>query len=1070
MTTAYYVPVTIDQGKNVMLLDSGCTQSAFPLKEFQKLSAQSCTKLQPVLGQGILADGTEIQLQGLSYIQFQLGTQKISHQFVIADIDNAILLGLDFFEHHQCLLDFQNAQLKIRDSAVRCCDSQGNLLKVNVQVRQDTVLPPRTEKFSMARLSTKWVQGTACIESADRVPGVLVATTVQDPDEQQVHLRLMNYTDREIRIPAGKIVATCMAANLTRPAPTESASRCQLPEHLKTLVEESCQGFSLEEKQKVQALITEHQSAFSSSQYDLGKTNVIKHGIPLVPGAKPLKQRPYRHGTAQEAEIEKQVKELQGQGLIREGHGAWSSPVVLVQKKDGSWRFCVDYRKLNEITHKDAYPLPRIDDTLDALGGSRLFSTLDLTSGYWQVEMEDDAKEKAAFATRSGLWEWQVLPFGLTSAPSTFERLMETVLRGLHWKTLLIYLDDIIVFSKDLDSHLERLKEVFVRLQEAGLKLKPAKCRLFADRVHYLGHVVSASGVETEESKVTAVKEWPVPRHKKDVRAFLGTCGYYRRFIHNYSDISRPLSQLSSKHARFEWTEKCKLAFQELKERLTSAPILAYPNHSLPFLLDTDASGVGTGAVLSQIQDGHERVIAYFSKMYTKEQRNYCVTRQELLAIINVVKHFRPLLFGREFTIRTDHASLPWLLRMPNPAGQLARWLEILTEYNFQLLHRKGLKHCNADGLSRQVCHDCQQCQRMFPDQKSMMRQLQVDSQPLDCSTGACATQGKIDVVDIALAQKVDEQIREVYQAVKEQATISGRELGWHAQKLLRLWEHLRLTEEGVLQVNLPQRSSRTWRTVCPMSMRAEVIQATHAEAHLGFNKTLAVVRQRWYWPGMTSQVRQWIQACLPCQKSKPASHKSHNTRNKLWAGRPWQIIAVDLCGPLPETTRGNTEILVLADHFTRWYDAIPIPDGQASTVARVLDERIFSYFGIPEIIHTDQGSQFQSELLAECCKLWNCDKTQSAPYHPQGNSVVERLNRTMGNSLRAMLAESEHLEWDQLVPQIMRAVRATPHSSTGETPNYLMLGRETRLPHDLLLNYPTGVDCSEKVRSSSAE
>ncbi|XP_067939608.1 uncharacterized protein [Watersipora subatra] len=286
MTTAYYVHVTIDQGKNVMLLDSGCTQSAFPLKEFQKLL-------------------------------FQFGTQKISHQFIIADIDNAILLRLDFFENHHCLLDFQNAQLKIRDSAVRCCDSQGNLLKVNVQVRQDTVLPPRTERFSMARLSTKWVQGTACIEPADTVPGVLVATTVQDPDKQQVHLRLMNYTDREIRIPAGKIVAMCLAANLTRPAPTESASHGQLPEHLKTLVEESCQGFSPEEKPKVQALITEHQNAFSSSQYDFSKTNVIKHGIPLVPGAKPLKQRPYRHGTAQEAEIEKQ-----GQSLIREGHGA----------------------------------------------------------------------------------------------------------------------------------------------------------------------------------------------------------------------------------------------------------------------------------------------------------------------------------------------------------------------------------------------------------------------------------------------------------------------------------------------------------------------------------------------------------------------------------------------------------------------------------------------------------------------------------------------------------------------------------------------------------------------------
>ena len=1004
--------------------------------------------MHPVAGHGVLADGTKIPLDGLCDITFQLGSHKIKHKFLIAEIENSILLGLDFFEGQKCKLDFQQAELQMPNYKINCCDKNSFPIKANVQLTKKTVIPAMCEVLRLAKINRPWGQEAACVETNNAVPGVLVATSVVEPTDQKFNIRLLNYTDKDVELPAGKIVASCMVAEVREGdlGPTTTTNKC--PKHLETLVSESCQGFTSAEKARVGQLLHKHQAVFSKEKYDLGKTSVVKHAVPLVPGARPLKQRPYRHGPVQEAEIEKQVKELQQNDLIKEGHGAWSSPVVLAQKKDGSWRFCVDYRKLNEVTHKDAYPLPRIDDSLDALGGSQLFSTLDLTSGYWQVELDKSARERAAFVTRSGLWEWQVLPFGLTSAPSTFERLMETVLRGLHWKTLLIYLDDIIVFSKDLDSHLERLEEVFIRLRQAGLKLKPSKCRLFADRVNYLGHVVSADGVETDELKVKAVQDWPVPQHKKDVRAFLGTCGYYRRFISNYADISRPLSQLSAKHARFQWTDECQKAFEQLKQHLTTAPVLAYPDHSLPFLLDTDASNVGTGAVLSQVQDGQERVVAYYSKMFTKEEANYCVTRQELLAVVKAVKHFRPHLYGREFTVRTDHASLPWLLRTPHPAGQFARWLETLSEYSFQLVHRKGLKHNNADGLSRQLCKECKQCERMLPQAERQLQVLQV--QPDD----------NRDL--LVKAQKEDSDLAAVYDAVSQNRSLPTKDLSWRAQKLAGMQDQLRISTGGVLQISLPYHSTRRWRTVCPQSKSQEVVETIHREAHMGMSKTLAIIRQTWYWPEMTSQVRRMIKTCLCCQKSKSGTHKPSKRSNKLSAGRPWQVVAVDLCGPFPETTRGNTQILVLADHFTRWYDAIPVPDGQAHTVARILDERVFSYFGVPEVIHTDQGAQFESTLFQSCCQLWKCKKTRTAPYHPEGNSIVERLNRTLGNSLRAMLADSLHLEWDELVPQIMRVIRATPHQSTGETPNALMLGRETRLPHDLLLNYPTGLECSE--------
>ena len=718
-TEAYYITAKVEGRAQRLLLDSGCTQSILPqalYQQYKEYPSRPVSALRQVRGQGILADGTTVPFLGLTSLTMRLGAANYSHEFLVADVPGHPLLGLDFFEQFGCQLDFGKARFCHGSEEMECCDAEGHALRVNVQVIRKVELPPRSERVIPAQLTQPWARGPVCVEPKEAVPGAMVATSVDEPRGRQVYLRILNYTSEVVTIPAGKVVATCCGAQVLDTSPR--VGNClrkgvPLTEPLQQLLDNCGENFHPTDQAKIRALLEKHQEVFSLHKFDLGRTHAVQHDIPLQPGARPLKQRPYRHGPAQELEIEEQVQELKEHGLITAGKGAWSSPVVLVKKKNGSWRFCVDYRKLNELTCKDAYPLPRIDDSLDALGGSRLFSTLDLTSGYWQVGLAPDAKEKAAFSTRSGLWEWEVLPFGLTSAPSTFERLMETVLRGLHWKTVLIYLDDIIVFAPDLDSHLERLGEVFTRLTQAGLKLKPEKCTLLQDKVKYLGHVVSARGIETDPEKTDAIDSWPVPRHKKDVRSFLGTCGYYRRFIVGYSEISRPLSQVASKDATFAWTPECQAAFDQLRRALTSAPILAYPQYDLPFILDTDASAVGAGAILSQVQNGEERVIAYYSKMLSREERNYCVTRRELVAIVKALKHFRPHLYGKEFMVRTDHASLAWLLRIPHPTGQLARWIEAMADYKFELVHRKGRVHNNVDGLSRRTCLDCKQCKRM---------------------------------------------------------------------------------------------------------------------------------------------------------------------------------------------------------------------------------------------------------------------------------------------------------------------------------------------------------------------
>lgn len=1048
----FHVKVKLAGRTEICVLDSGCTHSVMSQRNYESLPCCKRKLVERDGGRARLADGSSVHIAGTTSLEMKLGAATLQQEFLVADVASEILLGMDFFRKHNCVLDFAAFKLQIGDVEVSCCDSGGKPLVAHVQNKRKVVIPAMTEMMVEAALNQEPAENTGVVEQKHSIPGLMVASTLHDVKDRQLIIRLANPTPTAIEVPAGRILGMFLPAEpdgdsesdeevavaLNRVEMKEGA---ELPSHLQEAAVTWCKDLKEADVGPVKKLLYKYQDIFSTGDFDIGRTGVVTHSIRLKPDAQPVRQRPYRHAPVQEEEIERQVSQLKEHGLITEGHGAWSSPVVLVKKKNGKWRFCVDYRKVNQLTEGDAYPLPRIDDSLDALGGNNYYSTVDMTSSYWQVELDPDARERTAFVTRSGLWEWKVLPFGLMTAPSTFERLVETVMRGLQWKTLLVYLDDLIIFSPDLDTHLERLEEVFKRLQRANLKLKPAKCNLFTPEVEYLGHVVGKDGIKTDPKKIKAVEEWPQPQHKKDVRAFLGLTGYYRRFIPLYADKSKPLTQLTTKHATFHWEDEHQQSFEMLKQSLLESPILKYPDFSRPFVLDTDASNIAVGAVLGQGERDGEVAVAYYSKMLSAEETRYCATRKELLAVVKSVKYFRHYLLGRHFKIRTDHAALTWLVRQPNLTGQVARWVETLSEFSFTVEHRRGLKHMNADALSRQLCQDCTQCQRAFRIETTAMdREMEGDIQ----------IRAVEKLSDLARQQQQDKHIGPVYKAKQRGAEINEelyKEESWETKQLAKMAEHLSIRDDGVLMARLPIKNRRRDLQICPRELRDGIIKTKHEMAHLGMQKTLARIQLDWWWPGMVAEVRRYVRACNTCQQSKVVKIQTAGERQHLFVGRPFQKLAVDLVGPFEETEQGNAWILVVTDHYTRWSDAIAIPNATAKVVANTLDERIFCYLGVPEVLHTDQGSQFESELFKECCRLWGAKKTRTAPYTPTANAVCERGNKTLGASLRALMVDQQHRQWDLLLSQIMRTVRATPHTTTGETPNYLTLGREVRLP-----------------------
>lgn len=1092
-----FVRVKCGMRDMLFLLDTGASISVIFSESVQKTDSVDTSKKIRVKGLG-----GNIVSTGVVNLSFSIANAKIKHEFYILEFNTDFqgVLGMDFFIQHKANLNYEKFLFSFWN----------NDCEVLAPIISDfdcyMSIPPRSEIIKYCSSD----QTDECVIFPEELcEGVFVAGILAKSENGRVPVRLLNVNDREVKIrnfkPRLERACNFEAYNFGK---TNNLSVERIDKVL-DLIDTS--ALNKEEHLAIEKICAKYADVFHLDDDPVTVTNLYKQKLQLKDNAVPVYVKPYRLPHSQKTEINKQVKQMLHDGIIEEAKCEWSSPLLIVPKKADlngirKWRIVIDYRLLNKQIIDDKFPLPCISEILDSLSGAIYFSHLDLSQGYYQLELHKNSRKYTAFTTNEGQFQMKRLPMGLKVSPSAFSRLMTVALSGLNYESCFIYLDDLIIFGNSLQQHNRNLVRVLQRLREVNLKLNPSKCDFLKKEILYLGHIISSEGILPDPEKSRSILQFPIPKNADETKRFVAFANYYRKFIRNFAQIAQPLNELSRKGSIFNWSDKCQTSFDTLKQALSNPPILQYPNFSEnnTFILKTDASGYAIGAVLSNAND---HPIAFASRVLNKAEKNYCTVEKELLAIVWSVQHFRPYLYGRKFEIFTDHRPLVYLFSITNPSSRLTKFRLILEEYDFTISYVKGSDNVVADALSRvridsnelmDMCERVNVMTRAQSKRNDIQRNLQQEkmtiteerldhpglvevlNRPVDsvelrpinknlfiecknkiCGNSAQSNKSKNDDYiydeltqiiyfnqDYRSTFDLGTSLRELAKIcknceIKELYIIKNAQSNEFIKHLSRYKQDIINT--GIIKISIIQGVKR----IENKEVQQLILNDFHnlpTGGHSGTNRMYNNIKKYYHWSRLKKDIEEFVKKCDDCQRCKYGRVNKQPITITTTATSAFQKIYLDLVGPIKNDIDENSYILTIQCELSKFIECYPLLSKEADIVSKSFVENFILRYGIPREVVTDQGKEFIANVFQESCKLLGIKTLNSTAHHHETLGALENSHKHLGAYLRIQVSKYTR-NWSTWLPYWCFAFNNTVHTETKHTPYELVFGKLNQIP-----------------------